>query len=254
MNDQQLLRYSRHILLEQIDVDGLQRLLDSTVLIVGMGGLGSPAAMYLAAAGTGRLLLADDDHVELSNLQRQILHSTADLGRAKTASAEDRLTAINPDIRIHQLNQRLLGEQLHEAVAQADLVLDCTDNFTTRQALNAACVTLRKPLVSGAAIRMQGQVTVFDLRNDESPCYECLYGDGQGDDEALTCTEAGVIGPLVGIVGSVQALEAMKLLVGFGQPLAGRLLLIDAMQAGFRELRVRRDPNCGCCGAGRGKA
>lgn len=254
MNDQQLLRYSRHILLEQIDVDGLQRLLDSTVLIVGMGGLGSPAAMYLAAAGTGRLLLADDDHVELSNLQRQILHATADLGRPKTASAQDRLAAINPDIQIHQINRRLLGEQVHEAVAQADLVLDCTDNFAIRQALNAACVALRKPLVSGAAIRMQGQVTVFDLRDDESPCYECLYGDGQGNDEAPTCTEAGVIGPLVGIVGSVQALEAMKLLVGFGQPLVGRLLLIDAMQAGFRELRVRRDPNCGCCGASRGTA
>ena len=254
MNDQQLLRHSRHILLEQIDVDGLQRLLDSTVLIVGMGGLGSPAAMYLAAAGVGRLLLADDDHVELSNLQRQILHATADIGRQKTASAADRLAAINPDVQISRLDQRLLGEQLHEAVAQADLVLDCTDNFTTRQALNAACVALRKPLVSGAAIRLQGQVSVFDLRDAESPCYECLYGDGQGNDETLSCAEAGVIGPLVGIVGSVQALEAMKLLVGFGRPLVGRLLLIDAMQAGFRELRVRRDPNCGCCGAGHGAA
>ena len=254
MNDQQLLRHSRHILLEQIDVDGLQRLLDSTVLIVGMGGLGSPAAMYLAAAGVGRLLLADDDHVELSNLQRQILHATADIGRPKTASAADRLAAINPDVQISRLDQRLLGEQLQEAVAQADLVLDCTDNFTTRQALNAACVALRKPLVSGAAIRLQGQVSVFDLRDGESPCYECLYGDGQGNDETLSCAEAGVIGPLVGIVGSVQALEAMKLLVGFGRPLVGRLLLIDAMQAGFRELRVRRDPDCGCCGAGHGAA
>lgn len=252
MHDQQLLRYSRQILLEQIDVDGQQRLLDSRVLIVGMGGLGSPAALYLAAAGVGHLLLADDDHVDLSNLQRQILHASADLGRPKTASAADRLGAINPDVQICELHQRLVGEQLREAVAQVDLVLDCTDNFATRQALNAACVALRRPLVSGAAIRLQGQVTVFDLRDEQSPCYACLYGDG--DEVTLSCSEAGVIGPLVGVVGSLQALEAMKLLAGFGQPLVGRLLLIDALQTGFRELRIRRDPRCSCCGAGRGTA
>ena len=247
MHDQQLLRYSRQILLEQIDVDGQQRLLDSSVLIVGMGGLGSPAALYLAGAGVGRLILADDDHVDLSNLQRQIIHGTADLDRPKTVSAAETLSALNPDIEIQQLDQRLLGEQLHQAVAQVDLVLDCTDNFPTRQALNRACVALRRPLVSGAAIRLQGQVCVFDLREPDSPCYQCLYGDG--DDVALSCSEAGVIGPLVGMVGSLQALQAMQLLAGFGEPLVGRLLLIDALQTRFRELRIKRDPGCACCGA-----
>ena len=248
MHDQQLLRYSRQILLEQIDVDGQQRLLDSSVLIVGMGGLGSPAALYLAGAGVGRLILADDDHVDLSNLQRQIVHGIADLERPKTASAAETLSALNPDIEIQQLNQRLLGEQLHQAVAQVDLVLDCTDNFATRQALNSVCVALRRPLVSGAAIRLQGQVSVFDLRRQDSPCYQCLYGDG--DDVALSCSEAGVIGPLVGMVGSLQALQALQLLAGFGEPLVGRLLLIDALQTRFRELRIKRDPGCACCGAG----
>lgn len=246
MHDQQLLRYSRQILLEQIDVDGQQRLLDSSVLIVGLGGLGSPAALYLAGAGVGRLVLADDDHVDLSNLQRQIIHNTADLERPKTDSAADRLTALNPGIDIQRLDQRLLGEQLNQAVSQVDLVLDCTDNFTTRQALNQACVALRRPLVSGAAIRLQGQVSVFDLREQSSPCYQCLYGDG--DDATLSCSEAGVIGPLVGMVGSLQALEALKLLAGFGKPLTGRLLLIDALQSHFRELRIQRDPGCACCG------
>lgn len=248
MHDQQLLRYSRQILLEQIDVDGQQRLIDSSVLIVGMGGLGSPAALYLAGAGVGRLVLADDDHVDLSNLQRQIIHATADLDRAKTLSAAESLSALNPEVRIEQLTMRLLDEQLHQAVAGVDLVLDCTDNFSTRQALNRACVALRRPLVSGAAIRLQGQVTVFDPRQPDSPCYQCLYGDG--DEVALSCSEAGVIGPLVGTVGSLQALEAMKLLAGFGEPLVGRLLLIDALQSRFRELRIKRDPGCACCGAG----
>ncbi|NLY59159.1 MAG: molybdopterin-synthase adenylyltransferase MoeB [Gammaproteobacteria bacterium] len=247
MNDQQLLRYSRQILLEQIDVDGQQRLLDSSVLIVGMGGLGGPAALYLAGAGVGRLLLADDDHVDLTNLQRQIIHGTADLDRPKTASAAERLAQLNPEVQVQQLNQRLLDEQLLQAVAQVDLVLDCTDNFSTRQAINRACVALRRPLVSGAAIRLQGQVSVFDPRDDSSPCYQCLYGDGE--DVALSCSEAGVIGPLVGMVGSLQALEAIKLLAGFGVPLTGRLLLIDALHSGFRELRIKRDPGCGCCGA-----
>ncbi len=250
MLDEQLLRYSRQILLEQIDVEGQQRLLDSRVLIVGMGGLGSPAALYLAGAGVGELWLADDDRVDLTNLQRQIIHATADLHRPKTDSAAARLAALNPGIRIHQLDQRLLGEQMREAVARVDLVLDCTDNFTTRQALNSTCVALRKPLVSGAAIRLQGQVSVFDPRDPASPCYQCLYGDG--DDVALSCSEAGVVGPLVGVVGSLQALEALKLLAGFGEPLVGRLLLIDALSSRFRELRIRRDPGCGCCGAGPG--
>lgn len=248
MLDQQLLRYSRQILLEQIDVDGQQRLLDASVLIVGMGGLGSPAALYLAGAGVGRLVLADDDHVDLTNLQRQIIHGTADLNRPKTASAADRLAALNPEVQIQQLTCRLREEQLLAAVAQVDLVLDCTDNFTTRQALNKACVALRRPLVSGAAIRLQGQVSVFDSRDPASPCYQCLYGEG--NDVALSCSEAGVIGPLVGMVGSLQALEALKMLAGFGSPLIGRLLLIDALQTRFRELRIKRDPGCTCCAAG----
>ncbi|PRB80270.1 molybdopterin-synthase adenylyltransferase MoeB [Pseudomonas sp. MYb185] len=248
MNDQQLLRYSRQILLEQIDIDGQQRLLDSKVLIVGLGGLGGPAALYLAGAGVGTLVLADDDHVDLTNLQRQIIHGTADLDRPKTASAAGRLAALNPEVRVQQLDRRLLGEQLSQAVQGVDVVLDCTDNFTTRQAINSACVAQRRPLVSGAAIRLQGQVSVFDSRRADSPCYQCLYGDG--DDVALSCSEAGVIGPLVGMVGSLQALEALKLLAGFGEPLVGRLLLIDALQARFRELRIQRDPGCTCCGTG----
>lgn len=250
MDDQQLLRYSRQILLPQIDVDGQQRLLDSRVLIVGMGGLGGPAALYLAGAGVGTLLLADDDQVDLTNLQRQIIHGTADLDRPKTASASERLAALNPTVELRQLQQRLVGEQMLAAVGEVDLVLDCTDNFTTRQALNRACVALRRPLVSGAAIGLQGQISVFDFRRADSPCYQCLYGDG--DDVAPTCSEAGVIGPLVGTVGSLQALEALKLLAGFGEPLVGRLLLIDALSSRFRELRIRRDPGCGCCGAGPG--
>lgn len=248
MNDQQLLRYSRQILLPQVDVDGQQRLLDSRVLIVGMGGLGGPAALYLAGAGIGTLVLADDDRVDLTNLQRQIIHSTADLDRAKTASARDRLGALNPDVQLQQLDQRLAGEQLLQAVAEVDLVLDCTDNFTARQAINRACIELRRPLVSGAAIGLQGQVSVFDFRRENSPCYQCLYGDG--DDVAPSCSEAGVLGPLVGMVGSLQALEALKLLAGFGEPLVGRLLLIDALRSGFRELRIKRDPGCACCGTG----
>lgn len=247
MDDQQLLRYSRQILLPQIDVDGQQRLQNSRVLIVGLGGLGSPVALYLAGAGVGTLLLADDDQVDMTNLHRQIVHGTADLNRPKTASAADRVSALNPHVRTQLLDQRLLGEQLMQAVAQVDLVLDCTDNFGTRRALNHACLSVRRPWVSGAAIRLQGQVTAFDPRSADSPCYECLYGDG--DETALSCSEAGVIGPLVGIVGSLQALEAMKLLAGFGESLVGRLLLVDALRSGFRELRIPRDPKCPCCGA-----
>lgn len=247
MDDQQLLRYSRQILLSQIDVAGQQRLMNSRVLIVGLGGLGSPAALYLAGAGVGSLLLADDDQVDLTNLHRQIIHGTADLQRPKTASAAEQLSALNPLVELHCLDQRLVGEQLLQAVAQVDLVVDCTDNFATRQALNHACLSLRRPWVSGAAIRLQGQVTVFDPRRADSPCYDCLYGDG--DETALSCSEAGVIGPLVGIVGSLQALEALKLLAGFGEPLVGRLLLVDALGSGFRELRIPRDPQCPSCSA-----
>ncbi len=247
MDDQQLLRYSRQILLPQIDIEGQQRLLNSRVLVVGVGGLGSPVALYLAAAGVGQLLLADPDQVDLSNLQRQVIHHAADIGRDKVASAAERVAAINPQVECRPLPSALAGAALQQAVGEVDLVLDCSDNFATRHAVNAACVQLGKPLVSGAAIRLEGQLSVFDPRREDSPCYQCLYGEG--DEQALSCSEAGVVGPLVGMVGSLQALEALKLLAGFGEPLVGRLLLIDALDSRFRELRVRRDPACNCCGA-----
>lgn len=248
MDDQQLLRYSRQILLPQIDIDGQQTLFDSSILIVGLGGLGAPAALYLAAAGVGRLVLADHDSVDATNLHRQIIHLTRDVGRAKVESAAETLRALNPDVQLTLIERELEGETLNRVVQDVDLVLDCTDNFATRLAVNAACFAAGKPLVSGAAIRLEGQVSVFDPRRADSPCYQCLYGEG--GEEALSCSEAGVIGPLVGMIGSLQALEALKLLVGFGESLTGRLLLIDALNSRFREMRVRRDPACSCCGTG----
>lgn len=247
LNDDELLRYSRQILLPQIDVAGQLRLKQSRVLIVGLGGLGSPVALYLAAAGVGELHLADFDTVDLTNLQRQIIHDSEQVGVAKVDSAMARLSAINPQIALVPHRSVLDEDSLAAAVAAVDLVLDCSDNFTTREAVNAACVAAGKPLVSGAAIRLEGQLAVFDPRNAASPCYHCLYG--HGSEAELTCSEAGVVGPLVGLVGSLQALEALKLLAGFGEPLVGRLLLIDALGSRFRELRVRRDPACSVCGA-----
>ncbi|MFJ1338802.1 molybdopterin-synthase adenylyltransferase MoeB [Pseudomonas caricapapayae] len=246
LSDQELLRYSRQILLAQVDIDGQLRLKNSRVLIVGLGGLGSPVALYLAAAGVGELHLADFDTVDLTNLQRQVLHDTSSVGLSKVDSALTRLQAINPEVRLLAHRSALDEDSLAAAVQAVDLVLDCTDNFATREAVNAACVAQRKPLVSGAAIRLEGQLSVFDPRRPESPCYHCLYG--HGSEAELTCSEAGVVGPLVGLVGSLQALEALKLLAGFGQPLVGRLLLIDALGSRFRELRVKRDPGCSVCG------
>ncbi|HWD34135.1 MAG TPA: molybdopterin-synthase adenylyltransferase MoeB [Pseudomonas sp.] len=246
LSDQELLRYSRQILLAQVDIDGQLRLKNSRVLIVGLGGLGSPVALYLAAAGVGELHLADFDTVDLTNLQRQVLHDTSSVGLSKVDSALTRLQAINPEVRLLAHRSALDEDSLTAAVQAVDLVLDCTDNFATREAVNAACVAQRKPLVSGAAIRLEGQLSVFDPRRPESPCYHCLYG--HGSEAELTCSEAGVVGPLVGLVGSLQALEALKLLAGFGQPLVGRLLLIDALGSRFRELRVKRDPGCSVCG------
>ncbi|MBJ9976704.1 molybdopterin-synthase adenylyltransferase MoeB [Pseudomonas sp. S75] len=248
LSDDELLRYSRQILLAQVDVEGQLRLKQSKVLVVGLGGLGSPVALYLAAAGVGELHLADFDHVDLSNLQRQVIHDSESLGLSKVDSALRRLRAINPQIELVGHRQALDPETLAAAVGAVDLVLDCCDNFATREAVNAACVTAGKPLVSGAAIRLEGQLSVFDPRQAHSPCYHCLYG--HGSEAELTCSEAGVIGPLVGMVGSLQALEALKLLVGFGEPLVGRLLLIDALGSRMRELRVKRDPGCTVC-AGR---
>ena len=246
MNDEELLRYSRQIMLPEMDVAGQQKLVSATVLIIGMGGLGCPAAMYLAAAGVGHLIIADDDVVELTNLQRQIAHSQANLGEPKVESARATLAGLNPKVKITALNKRLLGAKLDEAVSQADLVVDACDNFTTRFAINRSCVKYSKPLVSGAAIRMEGQVAVFDSRQADSPCYECLYQ--AGDDADASCASNGVMAPLVGIIGAVQAMEAIKLLAGVGQPLVGRLLLLDATTMQWREMRLPRDKQCKACG------
>ncbi|MBC3950789.1 molybdopterin-synthase adenylyltransferase MoeB [Pseudomonas folii] len=248
LSDQELLRYSRQILLQHVDIEGQLKLKQSRVLIVGLGGLGSPVALYLAAAGVGELHLADFDTVDVTNLQRQIIHDSQTVGQSKVDSAMARLTAINPEISLVPHRAALDADSLASAVEGVDLVLDCSDNFATRGAVNAACVAGSKPLVSGAAIRLEGQLSVFDPRRPESPCYHCLYG--HGSEAELTCSEAGVIGPLVGLVGSLQALEALKVLVGFGEPLVGRLLLIDALSTRFRELKVKRDPGCSVCGAG----
>ncbi|GFM58719.1 molybdopterin-synthase adenylyltransferase MoeB [Pseudomonas capsici] len=247
LTDQELLRYSRQILLQHVDIEGQIRLKSSRALIVGLGGLGSPVALYLAAAGVGELHLADFDSVDLTNLQRQVIHDSQSIGQAKVDSAMARLTAINPEVTLVAHRTALDADSLSAAVQGVDLVLDCSDNFSTREAVNAACVAVGKPLVSGAAIRLEGQLSVFDPRRAESPCYHCLYG--HGSEAELTCSEAGVIGPLVGLVGSLQALEALKLLAGFGEPLVGRLLLIDALSTRFRELKVKRDPACSVCGA-----
>ncbi len=249
LSDDELLRYSRQILLRQVDIEGQLKLKQSRVLIVGLGGLGSPVALYLAAAGVGELHLADFDQLDLTNLQRQIAHDTPSVGLHKVDSAMARLSALNPLVKLVPHRAAMDADTLGAAVAGVDLVLDCTDNFAVREAVNAACVAAVKPLVSGAAIRIEGQLSVFDPRVESSPCYHCLYG--HGTEAELTCSEAGVLGPVVGMVGSLQALEAIKLLVGFGEPLIGRLLLVDALSSRFRELKVKRDPACAVCGSGR---
>lgn len=248
MKDEQLLRYSRQIMLPEMDVAGQQKLLDATVLIVGMGGLGCPAAMYLAAAGVGHLLIADDDSVELTNLQRQIAHGQQDLGTAKVNSAEQTLKSMNPDVKITAVNRRLSGDDLDQIVSNVDVVVDACDNFTTRFAINRSCIAHHKPLVSGAAIKMQGQVAVFDSNQPESPCYHCLYAENEGDDEAASCAQNGVMAPLVGIIGCVQAMETIKVIAGIGDTLAGRLLLLDASTMQWREMKLPRDKNCVACG------
>jgi molybdopterin/thiamine biosynthesis adenylyltransferase len=246
MKDDQLLRYSRQIMLPQVDIAGQQALLDSHVLIIGAGGLGSPASMYLAAAGVGRLTLVDNDTVELSNLQRQLAHTETDLGANKADSAAATLRAINSDVEVIALNRRVCAAELGELVSSADVVLDATDNVETRFAINRACLAAKVPLVSGAAIRLEGQVAVFDSRQSDSPCYECLYKGGEGGD--LTCADNGVFAPVVGIIGSMQALEALKLIAQFGDTLVGRLLLFDASSMQWREMKLPRDPNCLACG------
>jgi molybdopterin/thiamine biosynthesis adenylyltransferase len=246
MDDGHLLRYARHILLDELGIEGQERLLASRVLIRGAGGLGSPAAYYLAGAGVGQLVLADDDEVELSNLQRQILHTTARVGWPKAESGKLALAELNPGVEVHARVQRLLDVELDEAVANVDIVLDCCDNFATRHAVNRACVKHRKPLVSGAAIRFAGQISVFDMRSDDAPCYYCLFPEAD-EAEELSCATTGVLGPLVGIIGSMQAAEAIKILTGMGEPLVGRLLCLDALTMQWNNVRFRRDPHCPVC-------
>jgi molybdopterin/thiamine biosynthesis adenylyltransferase len=249
MRDEQLLRYSRQIMLPAFDIEGQSRLLRSTVLIVGMGGLGSPVAMYLAAAGVGHLILVDDDVVEISNLQRQLAHREATVGDSKVESARQTLLGLNSEISITTVNQRVDRALLEQLISRpVDLVVDACDNFSTRFAINAVCVKHQVPLVSGAAIRLEGQVAVFDSRQPDSPCYQCLYQGG--DDEQMSCSRNGVLAPVVGVIGSMQALEAIKVLSGMGKSLCGRLLLFDAMTSSWRELRLSRDPACTACGAG----
>lgn len=245
MNDNQLLRYSRQIMLPQIDIEGQQKLLAANVLIVGAGGLGSPAAIYLAAAGVGTVTIYDNDIVDLSNLQRQIAHYTPDIGTDKVISTRQTLNKLNPEIKVRAVKQRLEGEQLDYEVRHADVVLDCSDNFSTRFAINNTCVKQQTPLISGAAIRFEGQITVFTPGQNNSPCYNCLYNnDGE---ELQNCATNGVIAPLTGIVGSIQALEAMKLIMNIGDALTGRLLLLDGLTMEWNTMKLRKNPNCPTC-------
>jgi len=247
MNDNQLLRYSRHILLPQIGYEGQEKLTQSHALIVGAGGLGSPAALYLAAGGVGTLTICDFDAVDLTNLQRQILHTTASIGVNKAVSARNSLLAINPDVHINTVEIKASADEFAKLIAKADVVLDCSDNFATRYTLNKLCVDLKKPLVSGAALAFEGQVTVYDMRHDSSPCYHCLFPDN-GEDTDLRCATNGVFAPLVGMIGTTQAAEAMKLLMGIGESLQGRLLLLDAMAMEWRSIKLAKDPACAVCG------
>lgn len=248
MNDEQLLRYSRHILLPQIDIDGQQALLDSHVLIVGLGGLGSPVALYLASSGVGELTLVDNDTVELSNLQRQIVHNEQSLEMSKVNSAQQSITALNSQIKVNPLQASADEKLLTAQIADIDVVVDCTDNFATRFALNRVCRQAGKPLVSAAAIRMEAQLSVFDPRIAGAPCYRCLY-DEQGE-LAQSCAESGVLAPLLGMIGSMQAIETIKLLTGVGESLSGRLMMVDAMTMQIRTLRLQADPACPVCGNG----
>jgi adenylyltransferase/sulfurtransferase len=247
VTDEQLLRYSRHILLPQIGIEGQENIVNARALVIGAGGLGSPAACYLASAGIGTLVLADGDTVDLTNLQRQILHRTDAVGMAKVESGKRTLGEINPECKVVALQERLAGDRLDEEVALADVVLDCCDNFATRHAVNRSCVKHRTPLVSGAAIRFDGQVAVFDSRQAQAPCYHCLFPEGQ-DVEEVRCAVMGVFAPLTGIIGAIQAAEALKLLIGCGTSLAGRLLLLDGLGMEWREIKVPRDPACQVCG------
>jgi len=246
MNDAQLLRYSRHILLPQIGIDGQQKLLDARVLVIGVGGLGSPVAMYLAASGVGHLTLVDPDNVDLTNLQRQIVHTTGTIGHRKIDSAAQQIKALNPDIELTGIGRKLEGEELLEQVRRADAVVDGSDNFPTRFAVNAACVRARKPLISAAVTRFEGQVAVFRADLPGNPCYRCLYQESDEPGEA--CVQFGVLAPVAGIVGCIQATETVKVLMGIGEALTGRLLVLDALAMEWRVVRLHKDPRCPVCG------
>jgi molybdopterin/thiamine biosynthesis adenylyltransferase len=247
MNDEQLLRYSRHILLDEIGIEGQQKLLAARVLVIGAGGLGSPAALYLASAGVGHLTIVDDDDVDLTNLQRQIAHSTARVGQPKALSAREAIAAINPDVQVTALIERVDDARLAELAAASDVVLDCTDNFQTRHAVNRACVAARVPLVSGAVIRFDGQVSVFDPRNAAAPCYSCLFPQDAAFED-VACSTMGVFAPLVGVVGAMQAAEALKIVMGIGTSLAGRLLLLDGLRMEWTSIGAGRAGGCPVCG------
>jgi molybdopterin/thiamine biosynthesis adenylyltransferase len=248
MNDNQLLRYSRHILLDQIGIEGQQKILAAHALVIGAGGLGSPAALYLASAGIGKLTIVDDDTVDLTNLQRQILHTTERVGQDKVESARISLQQINPEVEVHALKERLQGQRLSDVVASASVVLDCSDNFETRHAVNAACVAHGVPLVSGAAISFDGQLSVFDTRKANAPCYACLFPADQHVEE-VRCSTMGVFSPLVGIIGTMQAAEALKLVMDLGQSVNGRLMLLDAMSMEWTCIGVSKNDDCPVCGS-----
>lgn len=253
MNDEQLLRYSRHILLDEIGIEGQKKIIDAHALVIGAGGLGSPASLYLASAGVGRITLADGDMVDLSNLQRQILHAQDRVGQMKAFSGQTALARINPEVVVEPVVERLAGDRLETLVASADVVLDCCDNFETRHAVNRACVRRRIPLVSGAAVRFSGQISVFDPRREDAPCYHCLFPEGE-DAEEMRCAVTGVFAPLTGIIGAMQAAEALKILSGAGEPLIGRLLLLDGLTMEWRRVKFGRDPHCAVCGGHSGQA
>jgi len=247
MNDEQLLRYSRHILVDEIGIEAQQRFLDAHAMVIGAGGLGSPAAMYLAASGVGTLTLVDDDTVDLTNLQRQIMHDTGSLGRRKAESGREAIARLNPDVKVNAVAERIDDAWLERALPAATVVLDCTDNFATRHAINRACVAQRVPLVSGAALRFDGQIITFDFRDERSPCYACVFPEDQPFEE-VACSTMGVFAPTVGIIGAMQAAEALRVIGGIGTPLVGRLMMLDSLRMEWNTMRVGRQPDCPVCG------
>jgi adenylyltransferase/sulfurtransferase len=248
LNDEELLRYSRHILLDEIGIEGQSRIASAKVLVVGAGGLGCPSALYLASAGVGTIYIADDDEVDLTNLQRQVLHTTSRVGMPKVESAKTHLNELNPCSTIVPIAHRLEGAELEQLVAQVDVVLDCCDNFKTRHAVNRACVKFGKRLVSGAAIRLDGQLAVFELNKPDAPCYHCLFPEGD-DVSEVRCATMGVFAPLTGVIGTLQASEALKILAGFGQPMYSTLQIYDSRSCEFTKVKIRKDPKCGVCNA-----